>query len=83
VDAAPEHGLLNTVLAQVAEATGASLFSRAGLMAAWAQGGAPALTFIAADGLHHNDRGYACVADALADAILHGLHETRALSASR
>ena len=52
-------------------------------MAAWVQEGAPALTFIAADGLHHNDRGYACVADALADAILHGLRETRALSASR
>jgi lysophospholipase L1-like esterase len=83
VDAAPEHGVLNTILAQVAEATGTGLFSRSGLMVAWAQEGTPALAFIAADGLHHNDRGYACVADALADAILHGLRETRALSASR
>lgn len=83
IDAAAEHGVLDKVLAQVAEATGTGLFSRASLMAAWAQEGALPLTFISADGLHHNDRGYVCVADALADAILHGLHETRALSASR
>ena len=84
VDAAPEHGALNAILAQVAEATGAGMFSRSGLMEAWAQEGAPSLTFVSSDGLHHNDRGYACVAGALADAILHGLHdETRALSASR
>ncbi len=83
VDAAPEHGVLDRVLAQVAEATGTGLFSRAGLMAAWGQEGASALTFIAADGLHHNDRGYVCVADALADAILDRLRETRSLSARR
>jgi acyl-CoA thioesterase I len=84
IDAAPEHGVLNAVLAQVAKATRIGLFSRAGLMAAWDQEGSPALTFIASDGLHHNDRGYACVASALADAVMQGLHdETRALSASR
>ena len=52
-------------------------------MAAWAQEGAPAHTFIATDGLHHNDRGYACVASALADAILDGLREPSSLSAHR
>jgi acyl-CoA thioesterase I len=83
VDAAPEHGLLDDVLAQVAEATGSGLFSRAHLMTAWDKEGSPALTFISTDGLHYNDRGYACVASALADAILHGLNETRALSASK
>jgi acyl-CoA thioesterase I len=83
VDAAPEHGVLDKVLAQVAEATGTGLFSRAALMTAWDQEGTPALRFIATDGLHHNDRGYACVASALADAILDGLRETRALSARR
>jgi lysophospholipase L1-like esterase len=83
VDAAPEHGVLNNVLAQVAKATGIGLFSRASLMAAWDKEGAPALTFIASDGLHHNDHGYACVASALADAILDGLRETRTLSARR
>ncbi len=83
VDAAPEHGVLDKVLAQVAEATGTGLFSRAALMAAWEQEGTPALRFIATDGLHHNDRGYACVASALADAIVDGLRATRALSARR
>jgi lysophospholipase L1-like esterase len=83
IDAAPEHGTLNAILAEVAKATGTGLFSRADLMAAWSEAGTAAPAFIAADGLHHNDRGYVCVADALADAILHGLRETRALSARR
>jgi acyl-CoA thioesterase I len=83
VDAAPEHGVLNAVLAQVAAATGTGLFSRAALMTAWDQEGAPEITFIAADGLHQNDRGYVCTAKALADAILDGLRETRTLSARR
>jgi acyl-CoA thioesterase I len=83
VDAAPENAVLDKVLAQVAVATGTGLFSRSGLMTAWSQEGAPAPGFIAADGLHHNDRGYVCVADALAEAILHAVRETRALSASK
>jgi lysophospholipase L1-like esterase len=83
VDAAPEHGVLDAVLAQVAEATGAGLFSRARLMNAWTREGTPSLEFVASDGLHHNDRGYACVANALADAIVARLHETRTLAASR
>lgn len=83
VDAAPEHQVLDTELAQIAKATDTGLFSRAGLMEAWQREGAPEPTFIAADGLHHNDLGYSCVARALADAILDGLRETRTLSARR
>lgn len=83
VDAAPEHQVLDRELADIAKITGAGLFSRAALMTAWEQEGAPKLNFIAKDGLHHNDRGYACVAHALADAILGGLRETRALTARR
>ena len=83
VDAAPEHGLMDEILAQIAGATGVGLFSRAGLMEAWAREGVPMITFIAADNLHQNDRGYECVAKALADAILHGLRDTRTLSAQR
>jgi acyl-CoA thioesterase-1 len=83
IDAAPEHGVLNAVLAEVAKETGSGLFSRAGLMAAWDHEGAPSIEFIASDGLHHNDHGYACVAGALADAILNGLREPSLLSAHR
>ncbi|HUB11403.1 MAG TPA: SGNH/GDSL hydrolase family protein [Acetobacteraceae bacterium] len=83
VDAAPEHALMDAILAQVAQATGVGLFSRSALMAAWQQEGAPEPTFISSDGLHQNDRGYVCTARALADAILDGLRATRTLSAKR
>ena len=83
IDATPEHGLLDEMLAEVAETAGASLFSRAGLMAAWERGGTPMQEFIAPDGLHHNNRGYTCVALALSDAIVSAVQLPRALSASR
>jgi len=83
VDAAPEHGLMDAILAQIAEGTDVGLFSRSALMTAWAREGAPEVTFIAADRLHQNDLGYECTAKALADAILDGLRETRTLSARR
>jgi lysophospholipase L1-like esterase len=35
----------------------------------WALAGAPNEDFVAADGLHMNNRGYACLADALGQAI--------------
>lgn len=83
VDASPEHAMLDQVLAEVAKSTGTGLFSRAALMTAWANEGAPEITFIAADGLHQNDHGYTCTGQALADAILEGVRETRTLSAKR
>jgi lysophospholipase L1-like esterase len=58
------------VLQDVSRSTGAGLFSRDHLMLSWEQGGAVAANFIASDELHHNDRGYLCVAKALAEAIL-------------
>lgn len=83
IDASPDDAVLDGVLAQVADATHTGLFSRANLMTAWDREGVPELMFVAADRLHHNDLGYTCVARALADAILDGLHETRTLSARR
>lgn len=70
-------------LAQVASETGATLFSRRALMRAWRSEGFAFADFIAVDGLHHNDRGYFCVADALARSILAGLKLNRPLTASR
>ncbi|MBL6455692.1 SGNH/GDSL hydrolase family protein [Belnapia sp. T6] len=46
------------------------LFSRAALMAAWEADGTPPAAVIGPDGLHHNDRGYACLAGALAQAVV-------------
>jgi lysophospholipase L1-like esterase len=71
--AAPEHLVIDQVLAQVAAATGATLFDRAALMDAWRAQGEPYSAFLAADGLHHNDYGYRCVAAALAGSIVAGL----------
>lgn len=57
-------------LSAQARAQGVGLFSRGALMDMWAEAGHPNTEFLAADGLHHNDRGYACVAEVLAAAIL-------------
>jgi acyl-CoA thioesterase-1 len=79
----PDEPLFDQSLAQVATETGASLFSRRTLMQGWRREGAPISEFIAADGLHHNDHGYLCVAEALSRSILAGLTPSRPLTASR
>jgi acyl-CoA thioesterase I len=70
-------------LAQVAKEAGASLFSRRALMLGWHNDGASLSQFIAADGLHHNDRGYLCVAESLAVAIVAALAPNQPVTASR
>jgi acyl-CoA thioesterase I len=69
----PEHIKMEQALADVALETGASLFSRQRLMDDWQRAGYPYDLFIGPDNLHHNDRGYACVARALSQAIVAGL----------
>lgn len=68
--AAPEDAVFDHLLAEVARETGATLFSRDRLMRGWERAGEGAEQFIATDALHHNDRGYACVAGALARRML-------------
>jgi lysophospholipase L1-like esterase len=81
--AAPEEPLMDQALASVADETGATLFSRRALMQTWSREGAPFTDFIASDGLHHNDHGYACVARSLAQVMLAGLTPQHKLTASR
>lgn len=69
--------LFDTTLAEVAQEKGAQLFSRRRLMDVWALSGTAETAMIAPDGLHHNDQGYACLAEALASAIRTGLHLPR------
>jgi len=74
--AQPGHRDYDGILAEVAAAVpGVRLFSRGALMEAWGEAGVPPSALISADGLHHNDRGYACLAEALAQALLAGLPE--------
>ncbi len=73
--AAPEHAIIDNTLRDVAQHTNVNLFSRGALMDRWAAAGAPYDDFIAADGFHMNNRGYACLAKALAGVISAALHQ--------
>jgi lysophospholipase L1-like esterase len=67
---APNFGRFDQALRELSAGLGVPLFSRARLMDEWAAAGVPNAAMLVADGLHHNDRGYACVAEALAKSIL-------------
>jgi acyl-CoA thioesterase-1 len=70
IAASPDHGRFDAILARIAATTpGVMLFSRGALMDGWAAAGIPSEALLTADGLHHNDRGYACIAEALAGAL--------------
>ncbi len=79
----PDHARIDQALAEIAVETETSLFSRNALMDEWEREGDPPSLFISADGLHHNDRGYRCVATALSAAILDGLRGKNSSLAAR
>jgi acyl-CoA thioesterase I len=81
--AKPGEPLFAQTIAEVATETGAALFSRRRLMQSWRRDGEPLADFIAADGLHHNDHGYRCIAESLARSILAGLAQHQPVTASR
>lgn len=68
--ASVEHIVLEDSLRDVARETGVNLFSRSHLMDAWSEAGSKPGMFIASDGLHQNDLGYACITDTLARQIV-------------
>ena len=73
IDANPGNRRFDAILAEIAATTpGVSLFSRGAMMDGWTAAGVPPSALLIADGLHHNDRGYACLAETLADALLAG-----------
>ena len=63
---APMREAFDRALADMALEKGAVLFSRRRLMDVWASAGTAPEAMLVQDGLHHNDRGYACLAEALA-----------------
>jgi lysophospholipase L1-like esterase len=73
IQAAPEHLAIDQATAEVAAETGAGLFSRGALMDGWQREGVPYDRFVSPDGLHHNDIGYRCLAEAVAHSIARGL----------
>jgi lysophospholipase L1-like esterase len=73
IAARPGHRDYDAMLSAAAAAVpGVALFSRGALMDAWAAAGLPPGAALVEDGLHHNDLGYRCLADALAGALLAG-----------
>jgi len=72
--AAPLHQQIDQVMADLATQTGTGLFDRGALMDQWQFSGHPYKEFMSDDGIHHNDLGYRCVAQALSSAILAGLN---------
>ena len=73
--AAPEHAVMEQTLRDIAHDAGVNLFSRGTLMDHWAAAGAPYEDFIAVDGFHMNNRGYACLAQAIAEVITTALKQ--------
>ena len=80
VVAAPENDRIDHVLAAVASEQRVGLFQRSVLMDGWIGQGRSMLEFTASDGLHMNDLGYRCIAQALARSIAKGLQTTKPAS---
>lgn len=74
IQAIPEHSRFGAAMARLAERLNLSLFSRTALMRRWqARAEAaqqPEEPMIGPDGLHHTDRGYDCLAEALSRSIV-------------
>jgi lysophospholipase L1-like esterase len=67
---APAHARFEAAMQTLAEQERVPLFHRSRLMRGWQEAGLPPAEVLAQDGLHHNDRGYACLAEALAAALV-------------
>jgi acyl-CoA thioesterase I len=63
-------GVYDEIIGKEARAHGVSLFSRTALMRSWQAADPNANDMIGPDGLHHSDRGYACLAASLDSAIV-------------
>ena len=67
---AGKKAVFDYLMAREAREREVSLFSRGGLMRAWIAGDSEGDPMIGLDGLHHTDRGYGCLAEALGASIL-------------
>lgn len=66
----PDHARMQTILAKVAAETGSGLFGRFAAMKFWIEDGQTRQgDILSPDGLHLNDRGYLCWAEALGRGI--------------
>jgi len=68
--AAPASRRFDLAMQALARDERVPLFARSRLMQRWGEEGLPPSAVLAADDLHHNDHGYACLAEALAAALV-------------
>ncbi len=71
------------IIAREASVRSVSLFSRASLMREWNATNPAENPMIGPDGLHHSERGYACLAAALGDAIVAAVAEPAPLVSAK
>jgi lysophospholipase L1-like esterase len=81
--ASPNHPVFDALMQSLARDRQVPLFSRAELMRRWEAAGAPNAEFLVEDGLHHNDRGYDCLAAALAGLLVDALHPPATVAGRR
>lgn len=67
-----KRDVYGAIIAKEARAHAVPLFSRAALMRSWQAVDPTAADMIGPDGLHHSDRGYACLAASLDSSIMAG-----------
>ena len=67
---APASRSFDAAMQELSQAERVPLFARSRLMQRWRDAGMPPAEVLASDGLHHNDRGYACLAEALAASLI-------------
>lgn len=67
---APASAPFEAAMQALAQEERVPLFARSRLMRGWQAAGLAPGEVLASDGLHHNDRGYACLANALAAALM-------------
>ena len=67
---APASARFEAAMQALARDEQVPLFARSRLMRGWQEAGLPPGEVLAPDGLHHNDRGYACLAEALAASLI-------------
>jgi acyl-CoA thioesterase-1 len=77
----PDHIPMQKILAKLAAETRVGLFRRFAIMRDWLRGGLSEADLVTADGLHMNDLGYACWAEALAHALRRGADKSQTKSA--
>ena len=78
---APARLAFDAAMQTLAREERVPLFARSRLMQRWDAAGLAPAAVLAGDGLHHNDRGYECLAEALAAALVRSAGQRRALAA--